>query len=113
YVKDKREGREKETHFDRESAWQQLPETNPFLRKLFEDISQQTPKELGDELIGAIADIFGILRAAKMDAILSDFQLKMNREDIVIRFYEDFLAAYKPQMRERRGVYYTPEPVVS
>lgn len=120
YVRDKREGREKETHFDRESAWQQLPETNPFLRKLFEDISQQTPKELGDELISAlaeltvgIADIFGILRAAKMDAILSDFQLKMNREDIVIRFYEDFLAAYKPQMRERRGVYYTPEPVVS
>jgi len=48
-----------------------------------------------------------------MDAILSDFQLKMNREDIVIRFYEDFLAAYKRQMRERRGVYYTPEPVVS
>ena len=39
--------------------------------------------------------------------------MKMNREDIVIRFYEDFLAAYKPQMRERRGVYYTPEPVVS
>jgi hypothetical protein len=113
YVRDKREAREKETHFDRESAWQQLPETNPFLRKLFEDISQQTAKELGDELIGAIADIFGILRAAKMDAILSDFQLKMNREDIVIRFYEDFLAAYKPQMRERRGVYYTPEPVVS
>lgn len=113
YVKDKREGREKETHFDRESAWQQLPETNPFLRKLFKDVSEREPEELGDELIGAIADIFGILRAAKMDAILSDFQLKMNQEDIVIRFYEDFLAAYKPQMRERRGVYYTPEPVVS
>ncbi|NDJ25768.1 N-6 DNA methylase [Nostoc sp. B(2019)] len=113
YVKDKREGREKETHFDRESAWQQLPETNPFLRKLFKDVSEREPEELGDELIGAIADIFGILRAAKMDAILSDFQLKMNREDIVIRFYEDFLTAYKPKMRERRGVYYTPEPVVS
>lgn len=113
HVKDKREGREKETHFDRESAWQQLPETNPFLRKLFQDVSERQPEELGDELIGAIADIFGILRATKMDAILSDFQLKMNREDIVIRFYEDFLAAYKPQMRERRGVYYTPEPVVS
>ncbi|BCL40123.1 type ISP restriction/modification enzyme [Nostoc sp. MS1] len=113
YVKDKREGREKETHFDRESAWQQLPETNPFLRKLFQDVSERQPEELGDELIGVIADIFGILRAAKMDAILSDFQLKMNREDIVIRFYEDFLTAYKPQMRESRGVYYTPEPVVS
>ena len=113
YVRDKKEERIKETDFNRQDAWKQLPETNPFLRRLFEDVSQQTPQELGDELIGAISDIFGILRAAKMDAILSDFQMKMNREDIVIRFYEDFLAAYKPQMRERRGVYYTPEPVVS
>ena len=99
--------------FNRRDAWQQLPETNPFLRQLFKDVSEQKPKELGDELIGCIAEVFGILRAAKMDAILSDFREKMNREDIVIRFYEDFLAAYKPKMRERRGVYYTPEPVVS
>ncbi len=113
YVKDRREGRVKETHFDRQSAWRQLPETNPFLRKLFQDISERLPEELGDELIGAIADIFSILRAAKMDVILSDFEKKKNREDIVIRFYEEFLAAYNPKMRERRGVYYTPEPVVS
>ena len=99
--------------FNRRDAWQQLPETNPFLRQLFKDVSEQKPNELGDELIGCIAEVFGILRAAKMDAILSDFREKMNREDIVIRFYEDFLAAYKPKMRERRGVYYTPEPVVS
>ena len=33
HIKDKKEGKVKETHFDRESAWQQLPETNPFLRK--------------------------------------------------------------------------------
>jgi predicted helicase len=64
-------------------------------------------------LIGAIADILVTLRAAKMETILQDFERKTNREDIVIRFYEDFLAAYKPKMRERRGVYYTPEPVVS
>jgi hypothetical protein len=99
--------------FNRRDAWQQLPETNPFLRQLFKDVSEQQPSELGDDLIGCIAEVFGILRAAKMDAILSDFREKMNREDIVIRFYEDFLAAYKPKMRERRGVYYTPEPVVS
>ncbi len=99
--------------FNRRDAWQQLPETNPFLRQLFKDVSEQKPNELGAELVGCIAEVFGILRAAKMDAILSDFREKMNREDIVIRFYEDFLAAYKPKMRERRGVYYTPEPVVS
>ncbi|MCZ2200317.1 MAG: N-6 DNA methylase, partial [Cylindrospermopsis raciborskii PAMP2012] len=113
YVRDKRAGRTQETLFDRESAWQQLPETNPFLRKLFQDVSERSAEKLGDDLIGAISDIFVILRTTKMDAILSDFEMKMNREDIVIRFYEDFLAAYKPQMRERRGVYYTPEPVVS
>ncbi|MCH4903377.1 N-6 DNA methylase [Cylindrospermopsis raciborskii CHAB3438] len=113
YVRDKRAGRTQETLFDRQSAWQQLPETNPFLRKLFQDVSERSAEKLGDDLIGAIADIFVILRTTKMDAILSDFEMKMNREDIVIRFYEDFLAAYKPQMRERRGVYYTPEPVVS
>lgn len=31
----------------------------------------------------------------------------------LIRFYEDFLAVYDPQVRQSRGVYYTPAPVVS
>lgn len=103
----------KETDFNRQNAWELLPETNPFLRRLFKDVSQQPVAELGEDLLDAISEVFSILRAAKMEAILADFRAKMNREDIVIRFYEDFLAAYKPKMRERRGVYYTPEPVVS
>ena len=103
----------KETDFNRQNAWKRLPETNPFLRRLFRDVSQQPVADLGEDLADAITEVFSILRAAKMDAILADFRAKMNREDIVIRFYEDFLAAYKPKMRERRGVYYTPEPVVS
>jgi len=103
----------KETDFNRQNAGELLPETNPFLRRLFQDVSQRPPEELGDDLIDAISEVVSILRAARMDAILADFRAKMNREDIVIRFYEDFLAAYKPKMRERRGVYYTPEPVVS
>ena len=99
--------------FNRQGAWDLVPETNPFLRELFRDVSERSAEELGSDLMEGITEIFGILRAAKMDAVLSDFRQKLNREDIVIRFYEDFLAAYKPQMRERRGVYYTPEPVVS
>lgn len=101
------------TEFNRQTAWDLLPETNPFLRRLFQDISERSPLELGDELIEAIVEIISYLRVAKMEVILRDFHQKIDREDIVIRFYEDFLAAYKPQMRERRGVYYTPEPVVS
>ena len=30
-----------------------------------------------------------------------------------MHFYEDFLAAYDYELREMRGVYYTPRPVVS
>lgn len=126
YTTDERQQREgeikrKETDFNRQNAWDLLPETNPFLRRLFRDVSEKSIKkpedELGDaiadELGDAISEVFSILRAAKMEAILEDFRSKMNREDIVIRFYEDFLASYKPEMREGRGVYYTPEPVVS
>jgi len=102
-----------EPDFYRDNAWQFLPETNPFLRKLFEDISQQPPQELGEDLVSAVSELLSVLRAAEMDAVLSDFEQKIGQEDIIIRFYEDFLKAYKPQMRERRGVYYTPEPVVS
>jgi predicted helicase len=111
YQNDVKQG--KKTDFNRFNAWEQLPVTNPFLRNLFCSISQHSTEVLDEELLEAIGEIFGILRAAKMDAILSDFRLKMNREDIVIHFYEEFICAYKPQMRESRGVYYTPKPVVS
>jgi type I restriction-modification system DNA methylase subunit len=113
HIRDEKDGNQKETLFDRQSAWQQLPKTNPFLRQLFQDVSERQPEDLGDELISAIAEIFAVLRAAKMGVILQDFREKLNREDIVIRFYEDFLTAYKREMRECRGVYYTPKPVVS
>ncbi|NJO43302.1 MAG: N-6 DNA methylase [Cyanobacteria bacterium CRU_2_1] len=40
-------------------------------------------------------------------------QLKPRQEDPVVHFYETFLAAYNAALRKSRGVYYTPEPVVS
>jgi predicted helicase len=52
-----------------------------------------------------------------MDAILADFGQRTRQDDvaeaITVHFYETFLAAYDPALRERRGVYYTPTPVVS
>jgi N-6 DNA Methylase len=98
----------KEPLFDRKLAANQLPETNPFLRRLFKDISEQ---EIGDELIAEIANILGILRAAEMETILSDFSQTGN--DLTTHFYEPFLAAYNPKLKKNRGVYYTPESVVS
>ncbi len=34
------------------------------------------------------------------------------QHDAMMYFYETFLAAYDPALRERAGVYYTPAPVV-
>jgi type I restriction-modification system DNA methylase subunit len=48
-----------------------------------------------------------------MDAVLRNFGADDRREDPVTYFYEDFLNAYDKQERKRRGVYYTPKPVVS
>lgn len=33
-------------------------------------------------------------------------------QDPIIHFYETFLGEYDATMRKKRGVYYTPQPVV-
>ncbi|MHB8356188.1 MAG: hypothetical protein ACYDDQ_05820 [Vulcanimicrobiaceae bacterium] len=43
---------------------------------------------------------------------LADFGKGLGRKDLVFHFYETFLAAYNPSLREKLGVYYTPEPAV-
>ena len=48
-----------------------------------------------------------------MTSVLKDFGKRTAKEDAVVHFYETFLAEYDPKVREMRGVYYTPEPVVS
>ena len=48
-----------------------------------------------------------------MEAILAHFGQRTRQEDPVVHFYETFLATYDPRLREKRGVYYTPEPVIA
>jgi hypothetical protein len=91
-----------------------IPKTNPFLRDFFELI---TGPKLDDEpFIGYMQDLVTVLECANMAMILEDFGkgvIQGRRRDPVIHFYETFLSAYDPRLRELRGVYYTPEPVVS
>ena len=96
--------------FTREHAPYDLPKTNPFLRKLF---SHLAGPDLDDRISWAVDDLTQLLQRADFDTILRDFGKRTRREDPVIHFYETFLHAYDPTMREARGVYYTPEPVVS
>lgn len=96
--------------FSRRTAGWDLPRTNPFLRNLFNEIAGPS---LDERVAWIVDDLAELLRRAIMDAILEDFGHRTRREDPVVHFYETFLAAYDPKMREARGVYYTPEPVVS
>ncbi|MBI2926918.1 MAG: N-6 DNA methylase [Verrucomicrobia bacterium] len=91
-----------------------IPKTNPFLRDFFDLI---TGPKLDDEpFAGFVQDVVTLLDCANMGAILEDFGKGIGagrRRDPVVHFYETFLSAYDPKLRELRGVYYTPEPVVS
>jgi hypothetical protein len=97
--------------FRRQGAAREIPRTNPFLRQLFETITGTTLDY--EPYVNYVEDVVKILSHADLDSILADFGKRTKQEDPVVHFYETFLAAYDPQLRERRGVYYTPEPVVS
>lgn len=99
------------TPFRRHDAAYEIPKTNPFLRRLFGAI---TGPELDEEpYAGLVDDLTQLLAATDMTAVLATFGARTRQEDPVVHFYETFLAAYDPALRELRGVYYTPEPVVS
>ena len=97
--------------FRRLGAAAEIPKTNPFLRRLFETI---TGADLDDEPYAwCVDDLAQLLADTDMGEVLADFGRRTARQDPVVHFYETFLAAYDPKLRETRGVYYTPEPVVS
>ena len=66
-----------------------------------------------EPFIGFVEDLSQLLANSDMEAVLSDFGRRGARQDPIMHFYETFLTAYDPELRERRGVYYTPEPVIS
>jgi predicted helicase len=96
--------------FNRELAHKNIPHTIGILRDIFRFISLE---ELPRQMEWIIDDIAEMLAVTDVKNILHQYFHKGKGEDPVIHFYETFLAEYDPKTRERRGVYYTPEPVVS
>ena len=98
------------TTFTRQYARDLVPKTNPFLRNIFDHIAGAGLSEI---LAPEVDDLAQLLTQADMASVLKDFGKRTAKEDPVVHFYETFLAEYDPKVREMRGVYYTPEPVVS
>jgi len=96
--------------FSRQEAAELIPKTNPFLRKLFQYIAGYDLDDRIAWVVDALADIF---RATDVSELLQDFGKATGQNDPVIHFYETFLAEFDPELRKKRGVWYTPEPVVN
>jgi hypothetical protein len=97
--------------FTRAVAASEIPQTNPFLRRLFATVAG--PELDTEPYAGLVDDLTQLLAFTDVDAVLRNFGTRTRRADPVIHFYETFLQAYDAQLRELRGVYFTPEPVVS
>ncbi len=95
--------------FTRQLAFNLIPNTIGILRDVFRYISlEDLPKQL--EVI--IDDIADVLAAADLKGILHQYDRAGRGRDPILHFYETFLGVYDPALKEKRGVYYTPEPVV-
>jgi len=95
--------------FNRRLAFDYIPHTIGILRDVFRFISLEDPPK---SLQIIVEDIAEILHVADANKILHEYHRTGKGRDPVIHFYETFLATYDPEIRERRGVYYTPEAVV-
>ncbi len=99
-----------ENSFNRKLAYDKIPKTIGILRDVFRFISLG---DLPQQMEWIIDDISEVLAVTDVYKILDEYFHKQKGKDPIVHFYETFLAEYDPKMREKRGVYYTPEPVVS
>ncbi len=95
--------------FNRDEANKLLPKSNPFLRNFFQSIAGYNIDQRIEWMVDDLADLFNHVNVKEL---LEDFGKSTKREDVIVHFYETFLAEYDSKLRKARGVYYTPEPVV-
>lgn len=101
--------------FSRAEARDLVPASNPFLRQFFDHLAGASFDERLARIVDSLCDVF---RASDVAAIVHQHVNAAvavdsgDDKDPIIHFYEDFLQAYDPAERRKRGAYYTPVPVV-
>ena len=96
--------------FNRKLAYDNIPRTIGILRDVFKFISLEDVPRPMEWIIDDIADVLAVTDVKKL---LHQYFREGKGKDPIVHFYETFLSEYDPKTREKRGVYYTPEPVVS
>ena len=95
--------------FSRAEAAMLIPETNPFLRKIFQSIAGF---DMDESIVWIVDDLIETFRVTDISKVMKNFGQSSGQSDPLIHFYEDFLYHYDPKQKKSCGVYYTPEPVV-
>ena len=96
--------------FSRSEALLLIPASNPFLRQLF---SYVAGPELDSRVVWIVDALCEVYRATDLRDILKDFGTSTGQNDPILHFYETFLGEYDKNIKEIRGVWYTPEAVVN
>lgn len=96
--------------FSREEAARLIPKTNPFLRQIFNNLAGN---DLDERIAWVVDDLVTVFRATNLQELMASYSRDKLHHDPMIHFYEDFLSEYNPKLRKSKGVWYTPQPVVS
>ena len=96
--------------FSREEAARLIPKTNPFLRQIFNNLAGN---DLDERIAWVVDDLVTVFQATNIQKIMKTYVQDKLHHDPMIHFYEDFLSEYNPKLRKSKGVWYTPQPVVS
>ena len=95
--------------FTRAEAANLIPKSNPFLRKVFQQIAGY---DLDERIAWIVDDLVAAFAATDMEKVMQGFGKSTQQTDPMLHFYEDFLFQYDPAAKKQCGVYYTPQPVV-
>jgi predicted helicase len=95
--------------FSRQEASELIPKSNPFLRKLFQEIAGP---DIDERIVTVVNNLAAVFNATDIKELLKNFGQSTQANDPIIHFYETFLSEYDSKLRKAKGVWYTPEPVV-
>lgn len=100
--------------FTRQTALKHLPAVSTFLNDLFKSVLSVKLDEQRGRLLWLIDDIADLLDRIDVTVVFGVGDKDSDTStDPVIHFYEPFLAAYDKDLKNKRGVFFTPRPVVS
>jgi len=100
------------TELNKVTSYSLIPSNFPLIKDLFHRLD-----DFPADVVWAVDEVISVLKAVDFVSIKQEFAKYRSAEngfnDPFVYFYEDFLKEYDKTQREIRGVYYTPEPVVS